>query len=144
MLNKRGQLKVTDFGLAREIRRTRPTESAHPQFLGTEVYMSPQQWSGEPACVGDDIYSLGATLYEMLTSKPPFFEGNIFEQLQEKTPPSLSERLFELGYEDVEVPLVWEETVVACLAKEARNRPGSAGQIAVRLGLAPSLKGGPS
>jgi serine/threonine protein kinase len=141
MLNKRGQLKVTDFGLAREIRRTRPAESAHPQFLGTEVYMSPQQWSGEPACVGDDIYSLGATLYEMLTSKPPFFEGNIFEQLQETTPPSLSERLFELGFEDVEIPLIWEETVAACLAKEAAKRPGSAGQIAVRLGLATSPKG---
>jgi len=142
MLNKRGQLKVTDFGLAREIRSTRPAESAHPQFLGTEVYMSPQQWSGEPPCVGDDIYSLGATLFELLTSKPPFFEGNIYQQLQENSPPTLTERLFDLGFEDVEIPLLWEETVAACLAKEAAQRPGSAGQIAVRLGLAPKPKEG--
>jgi serine/threonine protein kinase len=135
LFTRRGLLKVTDFGLAREIRRTRPAEPAHPQFLGTEVYMSPQQWSGEPASVGDDIYSLGATLYELLTSKPPFFAGDLFEQVQRRTPPPLAERLFELGFEDVGIPLVWEETVAACLSKDPAQRPLSAGQVAQRLGL---------
>jgi eukaryotic-like serine/threonine-protein kinase len=142
MFNQRGQLKVTDFGLAREIRRTRPADPAQPHYLGTEFYMSPQQWSGEAASVGDDIYSLGATLYELLTSKPPFFEGNIYEQVQGSTPPTLTERLFELGFEDVEIPLVWEETIAACLAKQMDHRPGSAGQVAFRLGLATKSKTG--
>ncbi len=140
LLNERGQLKVTDFGLAREIRHTRGAEPFDPRLLGTDVYMSPQQWSGEPPAIADDIYSLGATIYELLTSKPPFHTGDIWQQLQEITPASMTDRLFEFGVHDVEIPLVWEETVAACLEKDAGKRPGSAGEVAARLGLTARVK----
>ena len=136
ILNSRGQLKVTDFGLSREIRRATPDESGPPRIVGTDWYMSPQQWTGEAAAVADDVYSLGATIYELLTGKPPFHEGDVFTQLHEVTPPSMTERLFEYGIEEAHVPLVWEETVAACLAKEADRRPVSTRDVAARLGLA--------
>jgi serine/threonine protein kinase len=135
LLNARGQLKVTDFGLAREIRHTRAADSADSHIAGTDLYMSPQQWTGEKPAVADDIYSLGATLYELLTGKPPFYEGDVFRQLHEVTPPSMTERLFEFGIDDVEIPLAWEEAVAACLAKDAAARPSSVGVVTARLGL---------
>ncbi len=140
LLNSRGQLKVTDFGLSREIRGTGEPDPAHPRIVGTDLYMSPQQWTGEPPAVADDVYSIGVTIYELLTGNPPFYEGDVFKQLFEMTPPSMTERLHALGIDDVVIPLVWEETVAACLAKEADRRPVSAREVAVKLGLIESPK----
>src|SRR5204863_3086296 len=119
ILNSRGQIKVTDFGLSREIQRKPVPDATHPPIVGTDWYMSPQQWTGEPAAVADDIYSLGVTIYELLTGKPPFYEGDVFAQLHEVVPPSMTERLFEFGVEDAMIPLPWEDTIAACLAKNA-------------------------
>lgn len=135
IVNSRGQLKVTDFGLAREIHPGPARDASHPPIVGTDWYMSPQQWTGDPAAVADDIYSLGVTIYELLTGKPPFYQGDVFTQLHEVIPPSMTERLFEFGIEDAIVPLPWEETVAACLEKDPARRPVSAREIANRLGL---------
>jgi serine/threonine protein kinase len=135
LLDARGQIKVSDFGLASELWRTRESEPADPRIAGTDLYMSPQQWTGEKPAVADDIYSLGATIYELLTGKPPFYQGDIFKQLHEDTPPSMTDRLFEFGVEDGAVPLAWEETVAACLKKEAAERPSSVAVVAAKLGL---------
>ena len=85
---------------------------------GTLIYMSPQQLNGERCTHLDDIYSLGATIYELLTSKPPFYSGNIDRQICERTAPSMTERRKELDIEPALVPQVWEDAVAACLAKE--------------------------
>jgi serine/threonine-protein kinase len=64
---------VMDFGLAREATLTAGlTQSG--QVLGTPSYMSPEQARGETAAIDrrSDVYSLGATLYELLTGRPPF------------------------------------------------------------------------
>jgi serine/threonine protein kinase len=135
IVNSRGQLKVTDFGLSRELRRGPVRDASHPPIVGTDWYMSPQQWTGEPAAVADDIYSLGVTIYELLTSKPPFYEGDVFKQLHEDIPPSMTERLFQFGIHDVVIPLEWEETVAACLEKDTARRPTSIKDVASRLGL---------
>ncbi len=135
LLNARGQLKVTDFGLARDIHHS-ATAEADSHIAGTDLYMSPQQWTGEKPNVADDIYSLGATIYELLTGKPPFYQGDIFKQLHEVTPPSMTDRLFEFGVENGEIPLAWEETVAACLKKETAERPSSVAVVAAGLGLA--------
>jgi len=71
----------------------------------------------------------------LLTGKPPFYEGDILKQVFEDVPPSMTERLHQFGIDDVTIPLAWEETVAACLAKEPGLRPGSARDVAVRLGL---------
>lgn len=137
MLNNKGQLKVADFGISRSINdnMTRVSSAVHGAS-GTLVYMSPQQAMGEAASALDDIYSLGATLYELLTSKPPFFTGEIMAQLREKVPPSMAERRKQLGIEAKPIPPEWEETVAACLSKDSGKRPQSALEVLQRLGLA--------
>jgi serine/threonine protein kinase len=135
MLNARGQLKITDFGLARNIRRSPSKDFVDLRVVGTDVYMSPQQWADEDPTVADDIYSIGATIYELLTGKPPFYEGDIQAQVFETVPPSMKARLQTLGVEEVEIPAAFEETVAACLAKHPTDRPASVNEVAVRLGL---------
>src|SRR4029077_15040099 len=100
---------------------------------GTLVYMSPQQLNGEGCTPLDDIYSLGASIYELLTSKPPFYSGNIDRQICERVAPSMTERRKELNIEPALVPQLWEDTVAACLAKDRSRRPGSAAEVAQRL-----------
>lgn len=79
-----GSAIVTDFGIAKEVNaRTCATESG--ELLGTPAYMPPEQISGNVKEIDErsDIYSLGAVLYELLTSKPPF-EGNNFFDISTK------------------------------------------------------------
>src|SRR5205823_8375210 len=105
---------------------------------GTLVYMSPQQLGGERSTHLDDIYSLGATIYELLTSKPPFYSGNIDRQICERVAPSMSHRRTEFEVEPASVPQVWEDAVAACLAKDPSRRPQSTAEVAQRLQLAPA------
>jgi len=140
MLTKDGDLKITDFGIARGISDSVSRVSAQAGgSSGTPVYMSPQQMMGEKPAVTDDIYALGATLYELLTGKPPFYSGNVFMQVQSKLPPTIAERRQELEVTGDTVPEHWEQTIAACLAKEPAARPQSMVQVAQRLGLS----GGP-
>lgn len=134
LLNARGQLKLADFGLARAMNPDLPDAGYH-RVIGTDWYMSPQQWTGDPPAVADDVYSVGATIYELLTGKPPFHDGDIFKQLFEVIPPTITERLAEFGVRKSGIPAEWEETVAACLAKEVEQRPATIRDVATRLGL---------
>ncbi len=72
LLDKKGDAKVCDLGFAAEF-RTRPTMRTRDEALGTAAYVSPEQARGEVDLkVGTDIYSLGLTLYFMLTAHVPF------------------------------------------------------------------------
>jgi len=132
-----GKVKVTDFGIARSLTDTHTRLTGRVGATsGTLAYMSPQQVMGKKATLADDIYALGATLYELLTGKPPFYTGDITHQILQQTPASLAARRAELEVKGGPVPSVWEETILACLAKEPQDRPQSAGEVAARLGLA--------
>jgi serine/threonine protein kinase/Tfp pilus assembly protein PilF len=133
MVNKRGNLKVSDFGIARSLGDSLSKITMEQGRSGTLVYMSPQQLGGERGTHLDDIYSLGATLYDLLTSKPPFYVGNIDRQIREKIPPSMTERRKEFEIEAEPIPAVWEEWVAACLAKDPGRRPQSVTEIARQL-----------
>src|SRR6059036_4344973 len=87
MVNQRGELKVSDFGIARSLGDSMSVITKAGGRSGTLSYMSPQQLEGERGTHLDDVYSLGATLYDLLTSKPPFYVGNIDRQIREKIPP---------------------------------------------------------
>jgi eukaryotic-like serine/threonine-protein kinase len=135
MVNQRSDLKITDFGIARSLADSATRITGEQDRSGTLVYMSPQQLNGQHSTHCDDIYSLGATMYELLTSKPAFYSGDINRQICERVAPSMTERRKELDIEPALVAPVWEDTVAACLAKDASRRPQSATEVAQRLQL---------
>jgi len=135
MVNQRGDLKITDFGIARTLNDSASRLTMEQDRSGTLIYMSPQQLNGERSTHLDDIYSLGATIYELLTSKPPFYSGNVDRQICERVAPSMTERRKEFDIEPALVSKVWEDAIAACLAKDPSQRPQSAVEVAERLQL---------
>lgn len=144
MLDSKGRLKLADFGLAAITRE--PYSSAHPEGYwagGTINYMSPQQLAGYAAGVSDDIYALGATLYELLTSRTPFYVGDIAEQARTVAPTPITDRLEEFEIKN-EIPRDVRALVMACLAKEAEKRPDSARAVAEWIGLSATTPSQPA
>ncbi len=135
MITSAGDLKITDFGIAHSITDSVSRVSKQAGSSGTPVYMSPQQMMGEKAAVTDEIYAIGATLYELLTGKPPFYSGNVFMQVQNKEAPPIAERRAELGVSAEPVPPEWEKAILACLAKNAAERPQNVRKLEERLGI---------
>jgi serine/threonine protein kinase len=135
MVNKKGDLKVADFGISRSMADSFSMLTMGRGTSGTLPYMSPQQLDGERPSPLDDIYSLGATVYELLASKPPFYSGGIESQIRNKIPPSIAQRRAALEIEGENIPPNWQETIAACLAKDPAQRPQSAAETAWRLGL---------
>jgi hypothetical protein len=135
MLDARGELKIADFGISRSISDSHTRLTSQGDTSGTLAYMSPQQMMGDPPKPTDDIYSLGATIYDLLTGKPPFHTGDIVRQALDVLPPRMDVRRRDLEIDGEPIPEEWEEVVAACLAKEAIERPSSAALVAERLGL---------
>jgi serine/threonine protein kinase len=93
MLDDTGRPIVVDFGLARRQQDLALTRTG--DFLGTPPYMSPEQINGAEVGPASEVYSLGATLYHLLTGRPPF-QGATLTQLAEriaKEPPEPPSRL---------------------------------------------------
>jgi len=129
MITREGSLKLADFGIAASVSDKETDGFMEGDSSGTMVYMSPQQMRGIHPRPADDIYALGATLYDLLTTHPPFYAGDIYQQVQNTLPTPLSQRLqeFNLGND---VPPHVEETIMQCLAKDPEERPKSAKDLA--------------
>ena len=147
MLTANGRLKLADFGIAAAITEShsRLSQVSLGSTSGTPCYMSPQQARGFPPRAGDDIYAVGATFYELIAGKPPFYRGKtdaILLQVLSETPPSMAVRRSELGVGvHAAIPEAWEITIAACLAKDRVERPASAAEILIKVtGLTPSEK----
>jgi serine/threonine protein kinase len=130
MVDGRGDVWITDFGLARLQGDSDLTQTG--DLLGTLRYMSPEQATARQVVVDHrtDIYSLGVTLYELLTSRPAFDGGERQELLrrvatEEPTPPR---RL------DPTIPRDLETIVLKAMAKEPDGRYASAQELAEDLG----------
>ncbi len=123
MVDANDVLKVADFGIARNLKDTVSRISMKLNGAGTLSYMSPQQMMGDNPTSMDDIYALGATIYELLTGKPPFHTGDIATQVESRVAPRMSERRQEYGIRGAVIPEAWEIVVAACLEKRLEDRP---------------------
>jgi hypothetical protein len=125
MLNGRGQVVITDFGLA-ALADEIPGEEIRN---GTPAYMAPEQLAGREVTVQSDIYSLGLVLYEIFTGKRAFAASTLAELVRlhtETAPPSPSTLVKDLD------PAV-ESAILRCLDPEPSHRPPSALAVAARL-----------
>jgi len=123
--------KVLDFGLAKLIEDA-PGDAAlsavaltkHGMVFGTPDYMSPEQATGKTLDARSDVYALGATLFEMLTARPPFVGANAMAVLVQhvKAPPP---RLADLA-PSLAPHVELERLIQRCLAKAPRARPPTA------------------
>ena len=126
LLDLRAQLWVTDFGLAQVIGN--PGLTITGELLGTLRYASPEQVLARRGIVDhrSDVYSLGATLYELLTLRPPF-EGRdrnaLIQEIANDDPPAL----YAL---DRSVPPALETIVLKALRKDPADRFGTAQELA--------------
>lgn len=77
IFNSEGVCKIMDFGISKSSGDARFTKTGSK--LGTVYYMSPEQIRGEEVTHLSDIYSLGCTMYEMLTGEPPFYYKSEYE-----------------------------------------------------------------
>lgn len=127
LLTRDGQPKITDFGLAKQA-DGQSDLTRTGAVLGTPSYMAPEQASGRTGEIGPaaDTYALGATLYELLTGRPPFKGVSPMDTMlqvlnDEPVPPS---RL------NPKVPRDLETICLKCLHKEIGKRYGSAAELA--------------
>jgi serine/threonine protein kinase len=134
MLDSRGRVKLADFGIAAVVSDSVSRVSARSSSGGTLAYMSPQQLAGSQPTVADDIYALGATLYELLSGRPPFYRGDLTHQVLNVPAQPLEQRLLESGI-DNPVPPEVGALIMACLAKDPTLRPASPRGVAEWIGL---------
>ena len=118
-----GTLKITDFGLAKEL-NTSSSLTPTGLTIGTPHYMAPEQAAGRLGAIGPatDVYASGAILYEMLTGKPPFpgdTPMDVVLQVLDKAP-AMPNRARP------DVPRDLETICLKCLEKEPRGRYVSA------------------
>jgi tetratricopeptide (TPR) repeat protein len=132
------RIYVMDFGLAKQA-AGESSLSVSGTVLGTPSYMPPEQARGLMTAVNarSDVYSLGATLYEILTDRPPFKHENVYEILkkvveEEPKPPRKLNPSVDADLETV---------VLKCLEKDPERRYASARELAEDLGR--YLKGEP-
>jgi hypothetical protein len=142
MVDGKGRLKLADFGIAAAMSDSMSRISVRQPVIGTLVFMSPQQLAGKSPHAADDIYALGATLYELLTSKTPFYSGDLTHQVLHEAPEPIADRLQVLQIRN-DVPASVAAMIMACLAKEREQRPPSAVAVAEWIGLdiAPKTSG---
>lgn len=127
MVDGFGRVKLADFGIAQVA--TSGAGEAEGRVFGTKAYMSPQRLSRRVAEVSDDLYALGATIYELLTGEPPFAGEDISARILGETPEPISDRLRRLGVNN-EVPVKVRQVIARCLDKESASRPASARDLA--------------
>ncbi|MBI5209700.1 MAG: serine/threonine protein kinase [Elusimicrobia bacterium] len=109
--NKSGHVKVMDFGIAAPA-----ADGGRPPYCGTPAYMAPEQHAGA-ACPQSDVFSLGATLYEMLTGELPFKGGRDDIQRRKEAMDYAPPSAVAPG-----LPEAWDKVVAKCLAPDKRHR----------------------
>ena len=119
LVDKRGQLALADFGIAKALEVDGQTLTGTGMGVGTPEYMAPEQWKGE-ATPQTDVYSLGVVLYEMVTGRKPFSAGTPSEVfLKQMTEAPARPRALVPG-----LPGAVEDVLDRAMAKEPSGRYG--------------------
>ncbi len=129
LVDEDGRWMLADFGLARTAAAETVTMSG--ESMGTPLYMSPEQLLGSRSQVNttSDVYALGATLYEVLTGKPPFTTGDLnalYRSILKDVPPK-PRTLRE------DLPPACEQILLKCLEKRQDDRYATAQDLAADL-----------
>ena len=122
-------VKVTDFGIAKWL------DAAHTEtgeIMGSPLYMAPEQLQGRPVCTQTDIFSLGATLYQLLTAKAPF-NGRSIAEIQQAVLYARPESVRALR---PELPASTARIVNRALKKKTNERFSSASDMAFAINKA--------
>ena len=128
LIDAHGQPLIMDFGIARKI-DNQHTPNDVDTLMGTAEYMSPEQASGESTGPLADVYSLGATLYCLLTGRPPFQSHNTLDTLLAvlQSNPVPPRRL------NARIPRDLELICLKCMEKRPQDRYQSASEFAEEL-----------
>lgn len=127
ILQEDGEVKLTDFGIARLFGNTRLT--ADGGLIGTAEYMAPEQAEGKLVTYHVDLYSLGCVMFAMLAGRPPFRSKSLPEMLQLQRfaePPSVSQYA-------ADVPAELEGIIARLLSKTPHERAANADLVARQL-----------
>jgi predicted Ser/Thr protein kinase len=125
MLDGRGRVRITDFGLA----ALGENLAGEELRAGTPAYMAPEQLAGTEVTARSDIYSLGLVLYEIFSGKKAFEAATLPELIrlrEHSTPTNISTIVRDID------PLV-ERVILRCLEKDPAKRPATALQVAAAL-----------
>ncbi len=137
MLNRNGEVKVMDFGIARAMSDGASTMTQTSAVIGTAQYLSPEQARGEQVDARSDIYSTGCLLYELLAGRPPFVGDSpvsvAYQHVREEpVPPS---------HIDPDVPAAADAIVLRALTKDREERYQTADEM--RADIRSALAGRP-
>lgn len=139
IITSQGQIKVTDFGIARIEGASGYQQTQIGDILGTPFYMSPEQVAGQPVDGRSDIYSLGVVLYELATGRRPFGgEGlaTLFRTIAEQRPEEPARILSG-------IPPRLSQLIMTCLEKKPEDRFPRGRLLAEALGTCLTADSGP-
>jgi Protein kinase domain len=125
MIDARGELRVTDFGLAGIAEELQGPEIRN----GTPAYMAPEQLTGKEVSVQSDLYAVGLILYEMFTGKPAFEANTLAEMMRLRRESRVTNPSTLVADLDKSV----ERAILRCLEADPKARPVSALAVAALL-----------